>query len=155
MGIHANFFLDAVAIWQRMVFPLFSILFVIISEYKVYRIICPKQGIFRAILTSVYANIISGILGIFIIDTVVAIAASTAFSISLALGIKDRGYMEGIVLFIFLFILTWLVEAVAIGLLRNKLRITRVIFATGIANLASYTIIVTMMVAVGSVDIKA
>jgi hypothetical protein len=121
---------------------LFCIPVVLLCEYGIYRVVWPEQGKVKTLLISIYANSISGVLGIFIGEPLDDIA----MDVSWKLGSSNDGWVYGIILFVLLFVLTWLSEGIAVFLLRRKLRVKRVFFGTGIANAASYIAILVMLV---------
>ena len=74
MVILADAYFDWVAVTRGIVVLLFCIPIFLLCEFEVYRIIYPMQGILRAALTSIYANVISGVAGIFFADGIGAVA---------------------------------------------------------------------------------
>lgn len=141
MDILANLYFDEVAISQGIVFLLFCIPVVVLCEYGIYRVVWPEQSKLRAFLVSIYANSVSGVLGVFIGETLEDVASD----ISNSLGGSNYGWKYGVILFVLLFILTWLSESGAVFLLRKKLRIKKVFLGVGIANVASYIAILVML----------
>lgn len=138
MGVIANLYFDVVAIYQGLVFLLFAIPVVLLCEYQMYRFICPKQGVFRAILTTFYANLVSTLIGIPVIETLDDIARDISYRLI-------GRYYDSFTLFVLCFALTWLCEALAILLFRRKLRVSKVFLTVGIVNFAGYIVLGIML----------
>jgi hypothetical protein len=139
MGIIANLYFDVIAIYEGLVFLLFAVPVVLLCEYQAYRFLCPKQGVRRAILTTIYANIVSTLIGIPVVETLDDIARDISHQL---IGRYDANFT----LFILCFALTWLCEALAILLFRRKLRVSKVFLSVGIVNFASYIVLGIMLV---------
>lgn len=136
MAILANVYFDIAAVSQGIVFLLFCIPVVLLSEFEVYRVLCPKQGLIRSIIASVYANAVSGILGIFSAETIEDVIIITFGS---------AGFLYNISLFVSLFLLTYVLEVGAIYLIYRKLKVEKVFISVGVANVVSYAILAIMV----------
>lgn len=129
-------YFDLAAVSQGIVFLMFCIPIVLLSEFLVYRILCPNQGLTRAVVASIYANVASGILGIFCAEAIEDVVINI---------VGSAGFLYEASLFVSLFLLTYIIEGVAIYLIRKKLKVQKVFITVGIANFVSYTMLAIML----------
>lgn len=115
----------------------FLIPVVLLCEYEVYRLLYPRQGVLRSILTSLYANTISGAAGFLI--------GKTLDDIAIDISQDSAEIVYQIICFLLFFLATWFIEAIAVKLLHKKLKIHKVFIGTFIVNIASYTILAIMV----------
>ena len=139
MYILANLYFDIIAISQGIVFLLFCIPIVVLIEFEIFRIFCPTQGIIRAIITSLYANTVSGVVGIFCAEPMEDIIIDL---------VGSAGFLHDGSLFVSLLLLTYIMEVGAIYIFRRKLKVQKVFFCVGVANLVSYVVLIFMIVLV-------
>lgn len=139
-----NVYIDFVAISQGGLLLVFAVLSVLISEYTAYRVLCPKQSVLRAVAATIYANGVSVVVGLPIIDPLFDVIYKIYRGI---FGGFYEAYIEAVLLFA-CFVLTWLIEGAALFFCRKKLRVDKVFRTAGIINLVSYVILGIMSVIV-------
>ena len=139
-----NVYIDFVAISQGLLLLVFAVLAVLISEYMAYRVLCPKQGVLRAVLATIYANFVSVLVGLPVIEPLFDVINKIYVRM---FGGFYEAYVEAVLIFV-CFVLTWIVEAAALFFCRKKLRVDKVFRTAGIINVVSYVILGIMAVIV-------
>ena len=134
MLVLSNLYIDVVAIYEGIVFLIFCIAAVLLSEYAAYKLLLRKQRRYKAILTVLYTNAASSIIGFILVESVA----------DFALHISSEGLLYHIVLFLVMFVITWLIEFIAVYPLRKKLDVQNPFVTVGAANLASYIVLAVM-----------
>jgi hypothetical protein len=135
MYILANLYFDPIAMYHGLVFLLSSIILVLTCEYITYRIIIPEQGPLRSFLTSIYTNLVSGVLSIFCFET----------AQDMVWDYVTTGTLSNIILFIVFWILTCFLEILIVLPLHKILRIKKVFKVLFIANTLSYILLAIMI----------
>ena len=92
---------------------------ILLIEFGTYRFVYPEQKFSITALTVFYANLISVVL-VMLMDSPLR---SFSSKISIRFWNTIGGFLDFTIYFFCLFLLSWLIEAVAIYILRKKLRV--------------------------------
>lgn len=136
MNVLANVYFDWVAISRGITVLFFCVPIVLLCEYLVYRIMYRRQNILKTIIMVIYANAVSGIAGMFLVEVTLDIALRLSRGI---FGLTNADW-DVPILFLIFFFLTWFIEGGAIYILRRRFKVERILLPVGTANFVSYLV---------------